>query len=136
MTTSESAYRVIRDMKIRLDHLKEIQDEKEEQWRANAQTAFQRGMKAADHRKWIPCSERLPEKTGWYQCTVKENVGGWVADFFFWNGEWFDNTRNMIDRYDIRSRSTGEPITGREYEWTDKITAWMPLPEPYKEEEE
>lgn len=58
------------------------------------------------HERWIPCSERLPEKNGRYLVTNS----AWGAMEVDWNacvdGAWvFSNTK---------------PI------------AWMPLPEPYK----
>lgn len=52
--------------------------------------------------EWIPVSERLPEKKGYFlTSTVFNDV---YCDF--WNGE--------------------------EFERTEMILAWMPLPEPYK----
>lgn len=54
--------------------------------------------------EWIPVSERLPEKKGYFlTSTVFNDV---YCDF--WNGE--------------------------EFERTEMILAWMPLPEPYKKE--
>lgn len=51
--------------------------------------------------KWIPVSERLPEKKGYFlTSTVFDDV---YCDF--WNGEGFERT--------------------------EMILAWMPLPEPY-----
>ena len=56
-------------------------------------------------QRWIPCSERLPKKDGYYLTTtcyrqVYED---------FWSEDHFDRTEAVI--------------------------AWMPLPEPYKGEE-
>lgn len=54
--------------------------------------------------EWIPVSERLPEKKGYFlTSTVFNDV---YCDF--WNGY--------------------------EFERTEMILAWMPLPEPYKKE--
>ena len=60
--------------------------------------------------QWIPCSERLPEEDGWYLTTYD---GGFCG-------------------------ADGEPFSGMsEYEngqWVeDTVYAWMPFPEPYKE---
>lgn len=56
--------------------------------------------------EWIPVSERLPEKNGYFlTSTVFNDV---YCDF--WNGY--------------------------EFERTEMILAWMPLPEPYKKEGE
>ena len=54
---------------------------------------------------WIPCSERLPEKDGYYLTTTCYRQV--YCDF--WNEDHFDRTEAVI--------------------------AWMPLPEPYEVEE-
>lgn len=61
--------------------------------------------------KWIPCSERLPEKNGNYLVTVESNDG--TASIKFqtidhWGPDWL---------HDEKKR---------------KVIAWMPLPEPYQ----
>lgn len=66
-------------------------------------------------KQWIPCSERLPKK-GRYLVTGKKNRDWYESDKIvtsaFYDGEfWTDNG-------DIQAE------------------AWMPLPEPYKGEEE
>lgn len=61
------------------------------------------------HGGWIPVSERLPEKPNMY--TVTDSKGD-VARFVFNNTE-----------------------SSREY-WLRCAKAWMPLPEPYREEGE
>lgn len=72
--------------------------------------ACRMGMEALERTRWIPCSERLPERPGDYQvCTKNEYYG----------------TRNVAKRY-----FNGDCWSGR---WTN-ITHWMPLPEPPKEE--
>lgn len=77
----------------------------------NAQPKLSLENKTSD--KWIPCSERLPEKSGWYLVTVSD--GEIEFDQFF----------------------AGEP----NHSWrgfchnTVKTIAWMPLPEPYKGDE-
>lgn len=58
-------------------------------------------------QQWIPCSERLPEKDMTrYLCTYNYSEGVCVDFGFYSDGAWF----------------------------TTGVTAWMPLPEPYKEE--
>ena len=54
---------------------------------------------------WIPCSERFPEKDGYYLTTTCYRQV--YCDF--WNEDHFDRTEAVI--------------------------AWMPLPEPYEVEE-
>ena len=55
-------------------------------------------------QQWIPCSNRMPEKPGKYLVTVK-------------NGNVYAGT------FDV--------ISGK---FQCAATAWMPLPEPYREE--
>ena len=63
--------------------------------------------------KWIPCSEKLPEETGTYLVTLeyKEHGTGITTLWFHGSIGW-----------DLRV--------------ADVVTAWMPLPEPYKAESE
>lgn len=74
--------------------------------------ALQMAIKALEKEpKWIPCSERLPEKnvevlatTEWSAVTIAEMYSA---------NDWF-----------IHEGTTNAEI--------DEIVAWMPLPEPYK----
>ena len=59
---------------------------------------------AQPEQRWIPCSERLPEERGFYLTTTKDKAV--YCDY--WNEDNFDRTEMVI--------------------------AWMPLPEPYREE--
>lgn len=65
-------------------------------------------------QQWIPCSERLPEKSGRYLVTNTRLGAFEVTWNIFYNGK-------------------GEAQEGWLYE--DGTIAWMPLPEPYKGEE-
>lgn len=71
-------------------------------------------MSAPSVNQWIPCSERLPEDGTWNIFT--------------------DGKRISIERYkfDIVSHFWPEP---RWFDLEDAV-AWMPLPEPWKGEEE
>lgn len=60
---------------------------------------------AEPEQQWIPCSERLPEKAGKYLFSVQ-------------NGNVYAGT---FDQYSHRFQCAA--------------VAWMPLPEPYQEEE-
>nr|DAG19682.1 MAG TPA: Protein of unknown function (DUF551) [Caudoviricetes sp.] len=68
---------------------------------------------------WIPVSERLPEiKMPYEECyLVTDGRFCWIA-YYIREKEWIfadcTNCKNKID-------------------WTD-VVAWMPLPEPYKED--
>lgn len=59
--------------------------------------------------KWIPCSERLPKESGQY--FVTEGIEQREAVIGYYSAEY-----------------------GRWYAASD-VSAWMPLPEPYREEE-
>ena len=59
--------------------------------------------------RWIPVSERLPDKSDWYFATMV--------------GE-FGNTHTYSVFYST---------TNKTFEFLEKVTAWKPLPEPYKE---
>ena len=66
---------------------------------------YAQGKKDAQLERWIPCSERLPEKPDMY--TVTDSKGD-VVRFVFYDNE-----------------------SSRKY-WMRCAKAWMPLPEPYK----
>lgn len=81
---------------------------------AELDKAFELGKQSAQPEpQWIPCSERLPE--------VDESV--------LVTTEWNDISiawRTGINEWLIHEGNTNAT--------TDDITAWMPLPEPYKGE--
>ena len=69
--------------------------------------------------EWIPVTERLPEgekyvliSTAEYDCPIVAKCGSYYDEEI----EWSD-----VDGYGLEK---------------DNIFAWMPLPEPYKEDEE
>lgn len=64
--------------------------------------------------KWIPVTEKLPEKNGFYLVTVKSR---WL------------NEGTIEVAIAHRSKKNTWDMPG-------KIFAWMPLPEPYKEEQD
>lgn len=60
-------------------------------------------------QQWIPCSERLPDENGRY-LTTNSSWGYFEVDWNVWiNGEWLYPNENPV--------------------------AWMPMPEPWKGEE-
>lgn len=69
--------------------------------------------------KWIPCSERLPEKEGTYSCTIEEDGERWVSNVSYGN-----RLRILNIKHD------GEEAWSWITEY--KVIAWMPLTEPFK----
>lgn len=61
--------------------------------------------------EWIPCSERMPDRSGYYLATLK------VSSISFVSIKYFNN-------FCFRWEDIGN----------GKITAWQPLPEPWKGE--
>lgn len=72
----------------------------------------------ADQPHWIPCSERLPDDDVQVLCTDSE---GFVYIASHCDYDIIEKTKCWCD---VHYRSLPE----------DGIIAWMPLPEPYKEE--
>ena len=68
---------------------------------------------AQPDQKWIPCSERLPDKEGLYIVTNLNDKFSPVSSRYF-------NKRGDSSFW------SGHPLS--------EVTAWMPLPEPYREE--
>lgn len=68
---------------------------------------------------WIACSERLPNETGYYMTYIYNSE---VDDFDF-RKTWFAH----VDDYDM------EESEWRELYDFETVTAWQPLPQPYKE---
>lgn len=91
---------------------------------ANLMDVLEKQMSSSEKPdKWIPVSERLPEKDGQYLITVKyKHVNDSYEDVYAEHGEWHDG------RWDMFCFGHCGEVEG--------IIAWMPLPEPYKQEVE
>lgn len=87
-----------------LDMLEQLQDDLEQDEKENG---------------WIPVSERLPEiKMAYVKCFLVTNGR------FCWMAYWtFEKEWILADCTDCKNK----------IDWTD-VVAWMPLPEPYKED--
>ena len=86
-----------------------------------------KATEAMDQTTWIPCSKRLPKKSGNYWCTFGgTNIVG--EDYYTTESdakEFFDNQ---------------EDYDPEDYEYagwrSQNVIAWMPKPKPYKAESE
>ena len=86
-------------------------------------------------QRWIPCSERLPEAEDCpMDCLVtrKSKYIGNYTDMAVCekNGMWTHEDWDAIVLGDVKDGKSTGLISTRD----DDIIAWMPLPEPYREE--
>lgn len=96
------------------EDIQKIQDLEQAQLDKIHELAYQDGK--ADAMRWIPCSERLPENGGRYLISVLDGI----------------NRRTTVAPYLPRCKAWA--MNGRMAYW--KVIAWLPLPEPYREEEQ
>ena len=82
-------------------------------------------LREQEKRRWIPLAERLPEENGCY-IVVACDEGCSAGE-----GIWYDTVVVVAEYYE-GSWSWDE--NGTEYDITDIVTHWMPMPEPPKEE--
>ena len=73
---------------------------------------------------WIPCSERLPEEDHWLGGSGKQFSDNVLVSIY--------NSDDEDEWVDVSQTIDGEWRT--ELPRHCKIVAWMPLPEPYREE--
>lgn len=81
-------------------------------------------VKLEEQTRWIPVTERLPEKDGYNLCWLTYTV---------YPGPGPGETRACRDvvYFDIKSKHW---FLGYSHPGRSKVLAWMPLPEPPKEE--
>lgn len=71
---------------------------------------------------WIPCSEKMP-KTNIQVIVTAEKCGHrYTTDAYFYNGKFYNKHYYKIPVGELNDSYVG-----------DKVIAWQPLPEPYKE---
>ena len=75
--------------------------------------------------QWIPVSERLPEEDGIYIVDDRRHGKSWVHTVGY-----MKRSNSWCEQHGIYY----DDKYGR-YDEQDKIVAWMPLPEPYREED-
>jgi len=85
---------------------------------------------AQPEQRWIPCSERLPEKSGRYLVTRGSNVCGSLCDKV--------DILNYSDLMGLKKEKIwwSGNVGKIDFEKYDHVIAWMPLPEPYKTDTE
>lgn len=83
-------------------------------------------------RRWIPCSERLPEEYGEYLITWETSKAP-TRFIGFAEGEETGVWDDQHDRF-VFSWLPEDYIIERYPDW--RVIAWLPLPEPYKGEQE
>lgn len=76
---------------------------------------------------WIPCSDRLPDKSGIYLVTRGLNDCGAL-----WNRVFIINYSDLMGIISERIWWRGN-VGKSDFERLDDVLAWMPLPEPYRE---
>lgn len=67
--------------------------------------------------EWIPCSERQPNKPGWYLVTFKLDEENFVGEKYTIGTRYFDRNGIWVTYFE------------------DAIVAWAALPEPWNGEE-
>ena len=94
--------------------------------------AYDIAIKVLEQTRWIPVSERLPEKHGEYLVTVSSFCGEIVFKCSF------AMDLHKVDKYNFAEHKYG--FYGIDSEWEsygiNDVIAWMPSPESYKAESE
>jgi hypothetical protein len=79
--------------------------------------ALDMAIKSLEQTKWIPVNEKLPEDYDLILFSTKTEV---------FEGRYFDDNTDR-QWYSFRDDT---------FAWNNVVTAWMPLPQPYKAESE
>ena len=79
--------------------------------------------------KWIPVTERLPEKNGRYLVTRGLSAGGDM-----WNRVYIINYSDLMGLKSKRIWWYGN-VGKSDFVRVEDVLAWMPLPEPYERSE-
>ena len=79
---------------------------------------------ALERQRWVPCSERLPEKEGWYITTVESEKTG------------KRRIENDLFAVDIALAHGHTPNKFCKDGYRQRTVAWMPFAEPYQDGEQ
>ena len=93
--------------------------------------ALQNLPSAQPEQRWIPCSERLPEKGEYGKVLVTYIPSGGTLWTTVIIAHYSDLMGIAKPSFHIGNVGKNDFIN-----ITEQVTAWMPLPEPYKEEQE
>ena len=118
-----------------IDEIKEIYEWHDNVTKERIIEHFKQLPSAQPEQRWIPCSERLPEAEDCpMDCLVtrKSKYIGNYTDMAVCekNGMWTHEDWDAIVLGDVKDGKSTGLISTRD----DDIIAWMPLPEPYREE--
>ena len=98
-------------------------------WNDRHYEGLQMGIKELEQpeRKWLPCSERLPDVSGRYLVTRGLKAAGAI-----WNRVYIANFSDLMGLKSSLIFWQGN-VGKSDFERLDDVIAWMPLPEPYRE---
>ena len=104
-------------------------------WGKDGEEVEKMAIKALAQTRWIPVSERLPEKRGDYLVTQKATF----TDYVYISVVGYALNLYDVDEYDFADKKRSgwyEYDSEWGYRELDDVIAWMPLVEPYKAESE
>lgn len=122
MTDEEEAIEQLKCMKVFIGY------DAENPLVKRMQSALDIAIDALKQTRWIPVSERLPEKNGRYLVTRGLNACGAM-----WNRTCIINYSDLMGLKSERIWWDGN-VGKSDFERIDDGIAWKPLPEPYKAE--
>lgn len=127
-------------MKGEIDRILEILEGAKDETGCVPMTLVRRALKKLEQR-WIPCSRRLPDDLAEVNVTyvnhdpepyyVFTKDKPYTASAVYYKGNWYWYSSACADYLGEYGRNDVDKVDD-----AIEITAWMPLPEPYKEGEQ